>query len=343
MMRATLLLILFLGLASSARAEPATAPSADEVSFADDTLKFTVPAGWRVTQITEDARWIFLKNADDSGQIVLNTTPQTRSLTQNADTKMQVGEKLVELMRQQLEAEKYDIIDAPRVKRDDAFFLRIEDRYRQADGRAASRLHVYRVLGIHFLMAVSTSFDEAPDKVAAIWETGQKAIYSIKASKVVRNRGIPTGNKPGIFGKAGVTLSPAKGWLEERTDVADGLITTYRQPIGQAIVKVRAVSMAVQNADAKAVAERVGKEDLAAMTVEGGTAGAVEATPDGKYLSKSQQKHARLGPTIRVENRVIAVGNVLLSITSSSTDLKAAEVSAWVDELATTAAPFVRR
>lgn len=343
-MRTVLLFLLLLCPLSSTRAQPTTAPATTEVPFADDTLKLTVPAGWRVMKISEDSRWIELKNDDGTGVLVVNTTPQTSSLAEQADAKMLVGQKVVASMRQQLEAEKYDVIDPPTVKRDDAFFLRIEDRYRQADGRPASRLHVYRVLGIHFLMVAATSFDDAPEKVTGVWQAGEKAIYAIKPNKVTRNRGIPTGQKPTIFGKAGVTLAPAKGWLEERSDAANGVITTYRQPIGEATVTVRAVPLATAGADTKAAAVRIGQEDLTAVTVEGSTAGEVEAlAADGPFLSRSQQKHARLGPTIRVENRVVAVGDTLLSITSSSTEVKAPEVSRWADELAAGATPFVRR
>jgi hypothetical protein len=345
-MRILFLFVLMLGSAiTPVRAQPATVPTAEEVRFADDSLKFTVPAGWRVTTIGEDSRWVGLSNGDDTAVLVLNTTPQTRSITQQPDSARLIGQQIVEQMRQQLAAEKYDVIDAPTVKRDDAFFLRIEDRYRQADGRAASRLHVYRVLGIHFLMVAATSFDEDPKKIADVWRIGEKAILSIKPNPVTRNRGVPTGQKPAIFGKAGITLTPAKGWLEERTDATDGVITTYRQPIGEATVTVRALPLALAGGDVNAAAAaRIGKEDLAAVKVDDATAGEIETTaPGGKFLSRSQQKHDRLGPTLRVENRVVAVGNALLSITSVSTELKAPEVSAWADQLADTAEPFVRR
>ncbi|HEV7302191.1 MAG TPA: hypothetical protein VGN72_22830 [Tepidisphaeraceae bacterium] len=327
-------------------AQPSTAPASDEHLFADDTLQFTVPEGWRLSKISNDSLWAEMKRDDGGGTLVLNTTLQTASLTQNPDTRIKIGEQIVKQMHDQLVAQGLEIVDRPRMKRDDAFFLRVEDRYRATatdGGKVVSRLHVYRAMGIHFLMVVATSFDESPNTIAAIHKAGEQLLYSVKPNKVTRNRGVPTGNKPALFRQAKVKLSPAKGWLEDKSDTAVGTIATYRQPIGGAVVTVRVVPMADQTDARDVVAARIAREDLAAMIVTDTQAGPVEAVTDDAFMSKSRQTHTGVRPAVRVENRVRSVGNVLLSVTSSSVEVKADAVGTWADDLAKSAEVFATR
>ena len=323
-------------------AQPTTAPAEQVQLFADDTLQFTVPAGWRLVKISNDSRWVEMKSDDTAGTLVLNTTPQTASLTQNPETRITIGEQVVKQMHEELVAAEFEIVDRPRMKRDDAFFLRVEDRYRgpAVGAKVVSRLHVYRMMGIHLLMVIATAYEESPESVAAVHKAGGQLLYSVKANKVTRNKGIPTGNKPSLFRQAKVKLSPAKGWLEDKTDTADGTIVVYRPPIGSAIVSVRVVPITRQDGNGKTLATPVAHEELAAMAVADAQANKVEVMEDAAFLSKSKQLHSGVRPAVRVENRVRTVGNVLLSVTSSSVEVKGDEVGAWADELAKSAEVF---
>ncbi len=314
-----------------------------EQLFADDTLKFAVPAGWRVTKVSEDTRWVELTEITGGGLMVVNTTPQTGSLGQNPDAKQKIGELIVKNLRELLERGKLTMVDPPRMKRDEAFFLRIEDRYRTEDAKTATRLHVYRVYGIHLLMVAATSFDESAEYQAQTYVAGEKLVYAIKANKIVRPTGIPTQGKPSPFRKAKVRLTPAKGWVEEKSDKDDGIIATYREPVGSGIVIVRVLSMAIQKDPRDAVVARLSADDLASLAPPDAKPEPVQDIASGPFAKKAQQKHDRLGPTLRVENRVMIVGEMLLSVTSASNELKAEPVSKFADDLATTAEVFTPR
>lgn len=342
-----------------AQSKPAPATKPTDVTapveqlFSNDTLGITVPAGWRVARVGDDTNSLVfaLEKPHAAGAVMaVNTTPQTSSLTQTAEIKFKIGKGVVELMTKELAAKNIESVDAPAVKHDDGFFLRVEDSYK-SDGKVAHRLHVYRVIGIHLLMATVTSF--APDDagVNADWKVAERAINSVKPNKIPRVFGVPTGQKPGLFRLAKVKLAPAKGWLEERADKADGVISTFRQQVGGNVVTVRVTPMDAQKESRAAVVARVVAEDVASATkalvdaTRPGTtveAGDVETTAgDGAIDLRAVQKPVRTGLAFRVETRAKMVGNVVLTVTSSSTEKRAVDgVAQWADDLATTAEPF---
>src|SRR5690606_29546862 len=122
-----------------------------------------------------------------------------------------IAKKMLELRRQQMEANKVEMIDPPHLVHDDGFFIRMEDRYRQGE-QIADRVHVYRAMGFHLLMVASISVSESADEVASVHTTGDRLLYQIEPSKIPPHAGIPTG-KVMLFRKAQVKLSPEKGWV----------------------------------------------------------------------------------------------------------------------------------
>lgn len=323
---------------------PATAPvvQGEEQLFLDDTMKFNVPPGWTVTAVSEDTRTVLLLNEAKDAVLKIVVDPQTASMTQNADTKRLMGEAIVKGLRDRLEAEKTEMIEPPKLKRDEAFFIRIEDKYRDHD-RVADRLHVFRVLGINLLRVVAVDLSGNPEQTAAVHTLGEQLVYQIRTNKLPRPTGVPTGQKPSLFRKAKVKLTPAKGWLEEKKDADGGVIATYREPLPAGVVTVRVLSMAAQQRPRDEVVAKMSRDDLASMPVPDATQGEVESATDGRFASKSMQKYTRKGLTFRVENRVMIVGEMLLSVTSSSTELKSVEVGKFADELAATAEVFTPR
>jgi hypothetical protein len=359
-----LLLAFLLGAASapgqSAPVDPIRSPAPTtsaarpvEQLFADDTLSVPVPPGWRVSTIGEDTRMVVfaLDAPHASGAVMaITTTPQTASLTQHPEVRLQIGNGIIGLMKKELAAKNLESVDPPRIKRDDGFYLRIEDSYR-SDGKVARRLNVYRVIGIHLVMATITSYAQEDAGVAADFKLAEQTLSKVKPNKLARVRGVPTGQKPGLFRQAKVKLTPTKGWLEERTDKPEGIIATFRQQVGGSVVTVRAIPMDAQKENRASVIARVATEDITAATqavVDAAppgatvTPGEITTTPaDGTFELRAVQKTIRAGLTFRVETRVRMVGNVVLSITNSSTELRATDgVTTWADDLARTAEPF---
>jgi hypothetical protein len=320
---------------STTRAAPA------EQLFFGDALKFPIPDGWQVNWISQDTKTIKLVSDDEKGVILVNTTPQTASLTQNPETRDAIAKKMLELRRQQMEANKVDMIDPPHLKHDDGFFIRMEDRYRQGE-QVADRVHVYRVMGFNLLMVASISVSDSADEVAKVHKIGDKLLYQIEPSKIPPRAGIPTG-KAMLFRKAQVKLTPAKGWVSEKEDAAQGVIARFYERIGPGVIQVRVEAAGLPGKPQEQWAQRVASEDLKTMAVPDAKAAAAEPVSGGRFRSKSQQKYDQLGLTWRVENRVVVIGDRLLSITNRSTEFKAGPISQYADDLANSAEVFAPR
>ncbi len=337
-----------------AQSEATTAPAKPvEQLFSDDTLSFTVPPGWRVSHINETTNAITLAMEEphaEGGVLTISTAPQTASLTQNPDTKAQLGKAIVDMMTNSLVTQGIESIDPPKVKHDTGFFLRIEDIYK-SDGKVVNRLNIYRVLGIHLLNASVTSFSDDKAETARLFKLAEMTLARVRPNKLPRVSGVPTGQKPGLFRLAKVKLTTTKGWLETRTDRIDGTISTFRQQVGGSFVTVRVEPMEAQAQDRDVVLERVAKEELAGVTqsvtdtADTGAKieeGEVTITRDANGLSlRLTQKTVRTGLTFLAETRARVLGTQVLAVTSLATELRAIdEVTAWADELFTTAEPF---
>jgi hypothetical protein len=329
---------------AGAQTASATKPAADkpiEQTFMDDTLKFPVPDGWRVLDQSDDTTSVLMKNAEHDGVLVIKTSPQTASLTQNDLVRQKLSEAIVQQANAMLERRKdVEIIDKLKLKRDEGFFIRMEGKFREG-GKLVEQVYVYRAMGIHLMYVQASAWGTSPEKTADIWKTAELLVHKITANKVARRPGVPTGNKPSIFRKAKVQWTAPKGWVEEKKDADEGVIATYRQPmVGSGVVTVRIVP--VIGKPAPDLADRIAKESLTSAAFEGMTPKEIETVGGSGFESKLRQKYEGVEPTKRVETRVKIVGEVVVSVTSSGNDFKSDIIGAWADELTKSIQPFVK-
>lgn len=304
-----------------------------EERIAHGSIRVPVPPDWEVLARREDSLGIQLNSTDPPATLIIKATPQKFSLTNDPTMRHQMSQAIVKDLKQKLADERVEVLNWPRVVKDDEFFIRIHDRHRTG-GKIADRTHFFRALGVYLIMVTCITYDGTDAQISNVNELAGKLIWQIRTAKVAKPPGVPTTGKPSLFQKAGMKLVPPEGWVEDKTDRAEGVVAVYRRPVGPGKIHVRVVSMVGRSERTEVLVRQLLEDELSAHAIPGAVSLTKPVSVPTNMLGKSRLTLTLKHVDYRVEARVARFGEKLVCVTAVSGAKQAQELESTADGLA---------
>lgn len=175
-------------LAPLVRAEP---PAESRwAALADGEIRYTTPAGWAEVPLKDaDGKSAVYNGLEGSADVTIRTTPQKQPIPDTPAVAQQLGRQVLKSIQESLKTTNAEILDEPRLERDPRFFVRIRDRIR-SQNVIQDRLHLYRVMGYHFVMVIANVRDQTPEQVEAAYQVAADLLEGAVVGK--RGGKLPT-------------------------------------------------------------------------------------------------------------------------------------------------------
>jgi len=168
-------LLLLSSLASAQTTRPATTKHV-WATLAAGEIRYTEPPNWRSIPLTnaEDMRASY-KNEAGNAVVTINVTPQQQPIPNTPIAAQSLGRQIVKAIRADLEKSGAEIIEPPKLERDERFFVRIRDKI-SLNGITSDRLHLYRALGYNLVMVSVDADNQSSDEVKAAYGVGEEVL-----------------------------------------------------------------------------------------------------------------------------------------------------------------------
>jgi hypothetical protein len=125
-------------------------------ALANGTVRFLAPADWELAKRADDGLTAFYKAPGGGGLITMVVTPQKVAFpTGNPALKQQLAAQIMKALTADLQKRNVDVIEPPRLERDEAFVAKVVYRFRD-EGRELRALHVYRGLGFNAISVTAS-------------------------------------------------------------------------------------------------------------------------------------------------------------------------------------------
>jgi hypothetical protein len=166
-------------LSPTTRPAAATQPARVRDALAKGTLRFLAPADWELVKRSDDGLTAFYKASGGHGLITMVVTPQKVAFpTGNAALKQQLAAQIMKALIADLKKRNVEVIDPPRLERDEAFVARIVYRFRN-EGHELRALHAYRGLGFNAISVTASVAATDPAEAKAIEDAAAMMLMSV--------------------------------------------------------------------------------------------------------------------------------------------------------------------
>jgi hypothetical protein len=146
--------------------KPSTGP-ATRASLAQGEVRFTPPPDdWAELPQPDGSNGTIAtyKHNDDHAVITVSTTEQKQPLPDTPRIRFSLGTQMVKAIRADIDNNKAEVLEAPKLERDERYLIRIRDKIR-INGITSDRLHLHRAMGYQFVRVTARVDDQEPDAV----------------------------------------------------------------------------------------------------------------------------------------------------------------------------------
>ena len=204
----------------------------------DGSIRYVPPptaAGWKFIGKTDDNLKATYIIEEGRGRIDINVSPQTRDVPDTYAKQMAliIGKGI----REDADRVGRTLLLAPKIEKDERFFLKIHDRISGENG-ISDRLQLYRVMGLNIVHVAVIALKDTPEEAKPIHAAAEELLDSLVLTH---------GQRPVVYPRNKLKIRPPVDWKEARTDAPNGLVVIYsdpKQPARQLIVRARVVPKA---------------------------------------------------------------------------------------------------
>jgi hypothetical protein len=342
MLRLALAIVLSLASPALAQTRPADAP----VDYLDEgRFLFTPPEGWEFSHRSPDGLTVEYRLPDEKAAMMIALVPQDIAITPQMRNKM--AKVVIDGIRANAEASGQEMLDGPKNKRDTRFYLKVSDVTRNAEGAVHRREHTYRVMGVYLVMMMCTAFTEDEAEAAAAHAAADRVLLSMKMGRKGRLPATGPATAPAVrlggeiaIARGKLRVKPPRGWKSDIGDADRETIASWIDPSDGASVILLArrplPKESLDDADLRAVAtDALVRGEKAGVQIAGAKqVGDEEILPDERFLRKTRTIYEVEGQRLEVVLRQWAVGDAVISLTTSAKAEKAAAMLEVGDEVA---------
>jgi hypothetical protein len=342
-------------LANAQETMPATQPA--EVLLGKEIL-FMPPTGWTPAGERPDKRLFVYEAPDHSGTMVVNVDPQEVSLENNSSAATKIGQMVSKQIRDNAAKPGSDvqIIDQPKIEKDDRFFLRVHHRFTKP-GKTGDQLQLYRAIGNSLVAVAVTAWADSAEKAKPTHELAEQVLLSAHARgtaagvAAARNatKSLP---KPTSKPTAPISLPHAKiriavpaglgNWEHETNDAESGIVVTFRDPQSRGLELI-AVSVKPLPKEAKSdpklrdtIVDQMLESDRQQLKIEGAQGDAkTDVIKDNRFLRKTRAKYQTKTDQVQLISRDLRIGDVLVAVSAVGATDEISAIDKLADELAT--------
>ena len=284
----------------------------------DGSIRYVPPptqAGWKFIGKTEDNLKATYIVEEGRGRIDINVSPQTRDVpdTYAKQMAMIIGKGI----REDADRVGRTLLLAPKIEKDERFFLKIHDRISGEDG-VRDRLQLYRVMGLNIVHVAVIALKDTPEEAKPIHAAAEELLDGMVLTH---------GQRPVVYPRNKLKIRPPVDWKEARTDAPNGLVVIYsdpKQPARQLIVRARVIPRAAIDEPTKrsAFIDRMVDDErrTAPFSNTVKPIGEDQIIPGGaprEYLRQVRtDAQSEGGEKLRVQTRYFIVNDVMVSLRS---------------------------
>jgi hypothetical protein len=140
--------------------------------------------------------WVYYRDKGDRAAYTLKCTQQASAIPQfDPRVKQQLVELALNWAKAENERRKVEVIDEPKVERDDRFLCKVHTRFKEGDN-TWDVVYAYKALGLNLISLNSATYSENKNQIAAVHDNAAKLLMSVTVAaqdpKIVR----PVNGKP---------------------------------------------------------------------------------------------------------------------------------------------------
>jgi len=332
---------------SAASAGPASRPAArpaDEPILGGALFFRPPPDDYHLLGRSENDRSIHYATADGAGAINLAVVPQDNAI---GNLSQPIAQAVVRKLKAEFEEGHTPVLMQPRVEKDPDLFIRIHEKFKNADGRSIDQIHIFRVIGIYLVSATVTAASDDPAAVNQIHKLGEDLLWTVHTAAArpasrpsPRNAPPAPAPEPVTFAESGIRLLPPRGWNADTADNPQGVIATYHD-LAHArrliVVSARPLNDVVRR-DAplrEALLNELLEADSRYVAGRGATAtGRVLPQRDARFAHKARMSFLAPDGDLLADSRQVIVGATAVSVLSVSPPDEAADTEKAGDAVA---------
>jgi hypothetical protein len=166
----------------TATTRPANKPAAPQRvrdGMMEGKIRFLVPASWELIERADNGIGVRYKLPDEKGTVGMMVTVQKQAMpNDHAGLREQMGQALLKSVKKNLEERKLEVVDPPKLERDEAFMAKVRYRVRE-EGEVVDGMHAYRAVGIYLMNIASSAVTADKEEAKAMHETASLMLMSV--------------------------------------------------------------------------------------------------------------------------------------------------------------------
>jgi hypothetical protein len=167
-----------------------TAPARVRDGLINGSVRFLIPADWEIASRADNGMSVVYHTPDSIGTVSMLITQQAEAIPQhNAAVHAQMQKTILGWDNQDLKNRKVEVIDAPKVERDDRFMLRVHERFKDGD-HLLDVLHIYRGIGLNLVGVTVAASTEDKEQAKRVHEGAALLLMSVSLAapdpKIIR-------------------------------------------------------------------------------------------------------------------------------------------------------------
>jgi hypothetical protein len=317
-------------------------------SIMKGAIVFNPPANWKLEGKSDSGRLAAYSTENPKSILIINDDPQEQVL--NNDSAVKVGQLVVGNVKKTVASKKMELIDPPKIEKDERFFLRVHHRFKNKEGETGDELQIYQVVGKNLISVATTVFTDSEEASKPRFEEAEKMLLSVKGSGSAaaqtasgeKHQVAHPATKPTTLAQAKLRYSPPVGWQEELNDQASGLVATYKDLNDAANMLVIRVEQLPKEARSdpklrEVAIDQIVQGERAELSVPGAQpVGSPEKVTDNRFLRKDRMSYESKDAKFKLTSRVKRAGDKIVCIAMLSRDENAAENEKLADDVAVT-------
>jgi hypothetical protein len=163
---------------------PATKPAAAipervREKLVNGSIRYLVPKDWEPTEKAESGMQAKYSLPDGSSTVSILIMQQAQAVPNNhPKLRQQLVDYCLKMAEQDVKNRGADIVDAPKVEKDDRFLARVRVRLKEG-ARVQDAVHLYRGVGINLVSVYAAANTDDPAAAKAIHDAGALMLLSV--------------------------------------------------------------------------------------------------------------------------------------------------------------------
>jgi hypothetical protein len=340
-------------------AAPTSEPTELWQALAQGEVRYTIPDWWELKSRAEDGLSANYKTGDEMGSLTIGMTLQKVPIADTSGNRMRLGNMILKSIKDDLDKKGVEYVEQPKLQKDERFLVSIKEEVRY-QGSVLRQIHIYKQIGYYLVFVTVGAGTENQAQADEILKAGEQVLEGALSGKrggklpegpATRRAAAPMpdrsrhktapletvgessikseGPKVTTFRKAGIAITPPAEWKVIAADTDEGLLATYRHPTDASqriTIHVRRFSPG-DGSSRDSIAQEMATEDTRIGKP-------VATEPDKRFLKKTRSEYEKDGVKLQIASRQVAVGNLMVSIASTSPPEKAEDVTRLADDLA---------